>query len=171
MDKETALDLATEGKGKRHASTKRHMHVPEAAKLARHTLPIMAPRSNSDPLGESSRLYVIDRCSWFQIERVGGTSSSRYSFARQDTARDHVPHDERVSKFDEAILSRVHLMLNYNELGNESTKQVWRPFLRRACTSHEAAVVASKEVECLAKTDFSGRQVGLACITWRNFSH
>lgn len=69
----------------------------------------------------------------------------------------------RVSNFDEAILSRIHLMLKYNELRIESRDQIWRHLLRRACTSHGTAVVASKEVERLARTDFNGRQVSLEC--------
>ena len=67
----------------------------------------------------------------------------------------------RVSDFDEAILSRIHLMLKYNELGTEARGQIWGHFLRRACTPYGAAVVACKEVDRLAKTDLNGRQVCL----------
>ena len=74
----------------------------------------------------------------------------------------------RVSNLDEAILSRIYLMLKYDELDLESRDQIWRHFLRRARTSHGAAVVARGEVERLAKNGFNGRQVSLSCTTWRN---
>lgn len=77
----------------------------------------------------------------------------------------------RVSNFDEAILSRIHLMLKYNELSLESRDQIWRHFLRRACTSNGAAVVAHEEIKRLAETVLNGRQVGSQCITCGIFSH
>ena len=67
----------------------------------------------------------------------------------------------RVSNFDEAILSRIHLMLKYHELGAGVRSQIWRLMLHRAHTSQGGAVIARKEMERLATTEFNGRQVGL----------
>lgn len=77
----------------------------------------------------------------------------------------------RVSNFDEAIISRIRLMLKYNELGMEARGQIWGHFLQRARTSHGAAVVACREVDFLAKTGFNGRQVGLQRIICGDLSH
>ncbi len=77
----------------------------------------------------------------------------------------------RVSDFDEAILSRIHLMLKYDELGIGARSQIWEHFLYRARTSQGGAVMAREEMDRLATTDFNGRQVGLLCSTPGNFFH
>ena len=77
----------------------------------------------------------------------------------------------RVSDFDEAILSSIHLMLKYDELGSDARSQIWKLFLHRANTSQGVAVVARKELEHLATTKFNGRQVGLLYITSGDFFH
>ena len=69
----------------------------------------------------------------------------------------------RVSDFDEAILSRIHLMLKYHELGVAVRRQIWEHMLHRAHTSQGGAVMARQEVEHLATTKFNGRPVGLLC--------
>jgi len=76
----------------------------------------------------------------------------------------------RVSDFDDAILSRVHLMLNYAELDIGARSQIWEHFLHRAYTSQGVAVMARKELERLATTKFNGRQVGLLRSTSETFS-
>ncbi len=53
----------------------------------------------------------------------------------------------RVSQFDEAILSRTHLMLRYDDLTKEGRKQVWGNFLSRAITSLGKAYVTDKELD------------------------
>ncbi|KAL9129209.1 MAG: hypothetical protein Q9217_002278 [Psora testacea] len=65
----------------------------------------------------------------------------------------------RVSNFDEAILSRIHLMLKYDRLDIEARGQIWGHFIQRARTSDRAAVVACEEIDRLAKTNFNGRQI------------
>lgn len=65
----------------------------------------------------------------------------------------------RISDFDEAILSRIHLMLKYKDLNTNVRSQIWEHMLHRARTSQGNAVVARNEVERLAKTAFNGRQV------------
>ena len=72
----------------------------------------------------------------------------------------------RVSHFDRAILSRIHLMLKYNELDQNARGQVWRHFIQRALTSNGAAVMACEEIGRLAETKLNGRQVGLQRNKW-----
>jgi SpoVK/Ycf46/Vps4 family AAA+-type ATPase len=67
----------------------------------------------------------------------------------------------RVSQFDEAILSRTHLMLRYDDLTKEARKQVWGNFLSRAITSFGKAQITDKELDQLASNKFNGRQVRL----------
>ncbi len=77
----------------------------------------------------------------------------------------------RVRDFHEAILSRIHLMLNYHGLDIGVRSQIWKHMLRRAHMSQGGAVIARKEMECLATTEFNGRQVGLLCSTTGDFFH
>ena len=67
----------------------------------------------------------------------------------------------RVSGFDEAILSRIHILLKYHESGVGVRSQIWKHILHRAHTSQGGAVIARKEMERLVTTEFNGRQVGL----------
>jgi len=77
----------------------------------------------------------------------------------------------RVSDFDEAILSRIHLKLKYNELGVGVRSQIWEHMLNRAHTSQGGAVIARKEMQCLATTGFNGRQVSLLRSTPEDSFH
>jgi SpoVK/Ycf46/Vps4 family AAA+-type ATPase len=65
----------------------------------------------------------------------------------------------RVSEFDEAILSRIHLSLRYNNLSMEARKQIWVNFLKQASTHKGAANISYKELESLVKPELNGRQV------------
>jgi SpoVK/Ycf46/Vps4 family AAA+-type ATPase len=38
----------------------------------------------------------------------------------------------RVSEFDEAILSRIHLLLKYENLNKDARKNIWTSFLKKA---------------------------------------
>ncbi|KUJ06192.1 uncharacterized protein LY89DRAFT_712694 [Mollisia scopiformis] len=44
----------------------------------------------------------------------------------------------RVTDFDPAALSRIHLKVKYNDLKNNAKSEVWRNFLARKCTSYGA---------------------------------
>ena len=65
----------------------------------------------------------------------------------------------RVSDFDEAILSRIHLILKYDPLELYARKQVWRHFLHAAQASQVGPVTARKEMDNLAITVFSSQRV------------
>jgi hypothetical protein len=68
----------------------------------------------------------------------------------------------RIAQFDEAILSRIHLLLRYENLTQVARRQVWRDFLSRAATS-SGVDVTEKELEELAISPLNGRQV--SCLT------
>ena len=72
----------------------------------------------------------------------------------------------RVSDFDEAILSRMHLLSKYQELDIKVRNQVWEHMLQRAHTSQGGAVIASEEMKRLAKTKLNGGQVRLLGSTY-----
>ncbi|KAF8847949.1 hypothetical protein BDZ45DRAFT_811180 [Acephala macrosclerotiorum] len=65
----------------------------------------------------------------------------------------------RVSEFDPAILSRIHLMLRYDNLKKDARKQVWGGFLSQATTPFGEAEVTKEELEDLARNPFNGRQI------------
>jgi len=65
----------------------------------------------------------------------------------------------RMAQFDEAILSRIHLLLRYENLTQVARRRVWRDFLSRAATSSGGVDVTEKELEELAISPLNGRQV------------
>lgn len=77
----------------------------------------------------------------------------------------------RVSDFDEAVLSRIRLMLRDHELGVCVGSQTWEHMLNRAQMSQEGAMIARKGTEHLAITEFNGRQVKFLCSPSGDFSH
>ncbi|PMD60198.1 uncharacterized protein K444DRAFT_497188, partial [Hyaloscypha bicolor E] len=66
----------------------------------------------------------------------------------------------RVSKFNKAILSRIHLILRYNDLIKYARGQVWRNFLSWTTTTSGDTDVIGKELDELAIYKLNGRQVG-----------
>ena len=65
----------------------------------------------------------------------------------------------RVSEFDEAILTRIHLMLRFDELDSNARKNIWKTFLNRARTSSGLAKITFSELERLVECKLNGRQV------------
>ena len=61
----------------------------------------------------------------------------------------------RVSEFDAAILSRIHLMFKYDDLNKAARRQIWGHFLNRAGPTK----VKPKELELLVDRELNGRQV------------
>jgi ATPase family associated with various cellular activities (AAA) len=70
----------------------------------------------------------------------------------------------RVSQFDDAILTRIHLMLRYEELKQAARTKIWGHFLDRACTSEGPAEIKPEELSRLATGTFNGRQVSLPIV-------
>jgi SpoVK/Ycf46/Vps4 family AAA+-type ATPase len=62
----------------------------------------------------------------------------------------------RVKTFDDAITSRVHMMLKYEPLSDTNRRIVWEGFLGRA-----GARYTDSELEWLARKPFNGREVRL----------
>jgi len=65
----------------------------------------------------------------------------------------------RVSNFDPAALSRIHLKVKYDDLKSQARREVWRDCLARAHTSYGAAKVSANELERLSNTHLNGREV------------
>lgn len=65
----------------------------------------------------------------------------------------------RVSNFDPAALSRIHLKVKYDDLKNQARREVWRNCLARARTFYGPAKVSADELERLSNTHLNGREV------------
>jgi hypothetical protein len=63
----------------------------------------------------------------------------------------------RVSQFDIAILSRVYLILKYNNLSKEAGKKIWEQFIERAGIG-QGSIKADK-LNCLVNNKLNSRQV------------
>ena len=75
----------------------------------------------------------------------------------------------RVSDFDDAILSRIHLMLRYGELNVDFRSQIWEHMLDRARTSKGGPLMTGEYIKRLAATKHNGRQVGLLFSTFGDY--
>ncbi len=65
----------------------------------------------------------------------------------------------RVTEFDPAALSRIHLKVKYDDLKSNAKSEVWRNFLARACTSYGAPSISADELKRLSNTHLNGREV------------
>lgn len=63
---------------------------------------------------------------------------------------------------DPAVLSRVHLTINYPDLDEVSRNTVWRNFLARVRPS---AMVSDADIEMLGKLPLNGRRIKNAVKT------
>lgn len=66
----------------------------------------------------------------------------------------------RVTDFDDAMQSRIHLAVRYPPLGPNTRKEVWESFLGKAVTDKGKARLSHKELDKLAAKGLNGRQVG-----------
>ncbi|KAL4759751.1 ATP-binding protein [Aspergillus foveolatus] len=64
----------------------------------------------------------------------------------------------RVTEFDEAILSRIHLKIKYPELTRDARRNVWKSFLAEVGTSQGPAIIKGVELERLASMKLNGRE-------------
>jgi SpoVK/Ycf46/Vps4 family AAA+-type ATPase len=65
----------------------------------------------------------------------------------------------RVSEFDEAILTRIHLTLRYDDLESKARRNIWETFLKRARTSQGPPKIKPEELDRLVASQLNGRQV------------
>ncbi len=69
----------------------------------------------------------------------------------------------RITTFDEAFLSRIHVALHFNELTAPTKVQIWHSFIKKAGIADGA--VSEDLIEKLAQRDVNGRQIKNACRT------
>ncbi|KAI0649716.1 hypothetical protein C8Q79DRAFT_1006062 [Trametes meyenii] len=69
----------------------------------------------------------------------------------------------RISTFDEAFLSRIHVALHFDELSVGAKVQIWRAFLKKAGVAEDD--MTSALLQKLADRDVNGRQIKNACRT------
>jgi SpoVK/Ycf46/Vps4 family AAA+-type ATPase len=65
----------------------------------------------------------------------------------------------RAIDFDDAIMSRIHLKIEYEDLTDESRRDIWNHFLSRARTPAGSSSIKDKELQVLEKLLLNGRQV------------
>jgi len=65
----------------------------------------------------------------------------------------------RVSQFDAAILSRIHLIFKYDNLTKEARRQIWNWFIEKAHTTKRLVEVKPEELDCLVNNQLNSRQV------------
>ena len=68
----------------------------------------------------------------------------------------------RVTVFDEAVQSRIHLGIKYDSLSKKAKGEIWKTFLQQANAASEAdqeVKVSADQLEDLSRKNFNGRQV------------
>ena len=65
----------------------------------------------------------------------------------------------RVTDFDEAMQSRIHLASKCGVLGIDTRKGIWKSFLDMATTVKGEAIYTSEELYELARKRLNGREV------------
>ena len=69
----------------------------------------------------------------------------------------------RITTFDEAFLSRIHVALHFSELTTQTKMQIWRAFVKKAGVGQ--GELPDELIEKLAQRDVNGRQIKNACRT------
>jgi len=65
----------------------------------------------------------------------------------------------RVKDIDDAIQSRISVVLYYGPLGLDTRKTIWESFLKKAATAKGRAEYTSVDLDWLSKKEVNGRQV------------
>ncbi|PMD60205.1 P-loop containing nucleoside triphosphate hydrolase protein [Hyaloscypha bicolor E] len=65
----------------------------------------------------------------------------------------------RVTEFDPAALSRIHLKMKYDDLKSSAKGEVWRIFLSRACTAYGDPIISDGDLKRLSNAHFNGREI------------
>lgn len=65
----------------------------------------------------------------------------------------------RKIQFDEAIMSRIHLTIKYEDLTREFRRAVWKTQFSKARTAQGAAIVGNDELQQLDNFSLNGREV------------
>ena len=69
----------------------------------------------------------------------------------------------RITTFDEAFLSRIHVALHFNGLTTDTKARIWRAFVHKA--GLDPAELDDTRIAHLAARDINGRQIKNACRT------
>lgn len=64
-------------------------------------------------------------------------------------------------QFDDAILSRIHLIIKYENLTREFRRDLWSTFLSKAYTIQGPAIIEEHELRRLESLALNGREVGV----------
>ena len=68
----------------------------------------------------------------------------------------------RVTVFDEAVQSRIHLGIKYDQLSKKAKAEIWTAFIQQAnkvSTTGVGSEISSRQLDDLSRKDFNGRQV------------
>ena len=68
----------------------------------------------------------------------------------------------RVTVFDEAVQSRIHLGIKYDQLSKKAKAEIWSAFIQQAnkvSTTGEGGKLSAKQLDELSRREFNGRQV------------
>ncbi|KAK2752220.1 hypothetical protein FQN54_008152 [Arachnomyces sp. PD_36] len=65
----------------------------------------------------------------------------------------------RVTEFDEAILSRIHLKVKYGNLTKDARQEIWEYFLSKARTGDGPSIVGKRDLERLGSMTLNGRDI------------
>lgn len=68
----------------------------------------------------------------------------------------------RVTVFDEAVQSRIHLGIKYDQLSKKAKAEIWTAFIQQAnkvSTTGVGAKLSPKQLDDLSRKEFNGRQV------------
>lgn len=66
----------------------------------------------------------------------------------------------RVSEFEDAILSRIYLLLRHDNLNSDARRDIWSNFLKTARTHMGVVNISPKHLKSSVKPELNGRQVG-----------
>ncbi|CAF9912370.1 hypothetical protein IMSHALPRED_000298 [Imshaugia aleurites] len=68
----------------------------------------------------------------------------------------------RVTVFDEAVQSRIHLGIKYDQLSKRAKAEIWTAFILQAnkvSTTGEGGKLSTKQLDDLSRREFNGRQI------------
>ena len=65
----------------------------------------------------------------------------------------------RVSAFDPAFKSRIHLAIKYPPLSNRSRRNLWKMFILRGAPEHPPSWMTEQFLDRLATEELNGRQI------------
>jgi AAA+ superfamily predicted ATPase len=65
----------------------------------------------------------------------------------------------RVSSFDPAFKSRIHLAIKYPSLSSQSRRNLWKMFIMRGAPEHPPPWMTEQFLDRLAAEELNGRQI------------